>query len=278
MSVAAASSVVSRLVGIEREGVAVERLGRRQVEKGMRQHPQQRRLIDPPARRHVAVAVDRRAGALEHEIVDQRIAGSGVAGDRLLAVVDIGDICHAADIQQRHLALHPARDDQRAVEHRHDRSALTAGGDVGGAEIESDVDAEPVGERLSVADLNGEFLLGLVQHGLAVEADDVDAAGLHPIVAQKCLDGFGMAVGDHALGEGENARPRVAILERRRFGERIAQEGAVGVVIGVIAGRPEGDGRLPVGLDQSDVDAVHGGAGHEADGAMKRQGESPEAD
>ena len=74
-----------------------------------------------------------------------------------------------------------------------------------------------------------------------------------------------MTVGDHPLGEGENARPRVAIFERRGFGERIAQQRAVGVIIGVVPRRPEGDSGVAVGFDQRDVDAVHGGAGHEAD-------------
>ncbi len=48
----------------------------------------------------VAVVVERRAGARAHEIVDQRVARAGVAGDRI-AAVDKGDVGDAADIEHR---------------------------------------------------------------------------------------------------------------------------------------------------------------------------------
>jgi hypothetical protein len=39
-----------------------------------------------------------------------------------------------------------------------------------------------------------------------------------------------------------------------------------------MARRPEGNIRLAIRLDERDIDAVHGGAGHEADGAVGGQG------
>ena len=54
----------------------------------------------PPAA-DVAVVVVGRAGARAHEVVDQRIARPGVAGDRIGPAVDEGDVGDAADIEHR---------------------------------------------------------------------------------------------------------------------------------------------------------------------------------
>ncbi len=114
------------------------------------------------------------AGDAEHEIVEQRVAGPGIAGDQGIGAVDIGDVGDAADIDHddRPLALQRLR--QRAVIDRHERRALPAGGDVGGAEIMHDRDMDGLGQRRGVADLHRHFLRGPVQHGLAVKADDID--------------------------------------------------------------------------------------------------------
>ena len=100
----------------------------------MRQHARDEILVDAAPRRLVAVAVERRAGARAHEIVDQRIARTGIAGDRI-AAIDKSDIGDAANIEHgdRMRPLEIAR--QRLMEHRHQRRALPAGGDIGGAEI-----------------------------------------------------------------------------------------------------------------------------------------------
>ena len=65
---------------------------------------------------------------------------------------------------------------QRAVIDRHERRALPAGRDVGGAEIMHDRDMDRPGQRRAVADLHRQSLLRPVQHGLAVEADDIDVS------------------------------------------------------------------------------------------------------
>ena len=102
----------------------------------------------------MAMTINRRAGAMKHEIVDQRIARTGVAGDGEHAVVNISDIGDAADIQQRHLALHAAGGYQRAMKHRHDGRALAARRNIGGAKIIGHVDAKPRRKRRPVADLD----------------------------------------------------------------------------------------------------------------------------
>ncbi len=107
-----------------------------------------------------------------------------------------------------------------------------------------------------------------MQHGLAVEADDVDRRRVDRILAQELLDGFGVPVGDHALGEGEHAGAGVAVFQRAGLGEGAAQQRAVGVGIGIVVRRPERERGLAVGLDERDVDAVHRGAGHQSDRAI----------
>ena len=57
---------------------------------------------------------------------------------------------------------------------RHERRALAAGCDVGGAEIMHDRNMDRPRQRRGIADLHGQLCAGPVQHGLAVEADDID--------------------------------------------------------------------------------------------------------
>ena len=64
------------------------------------------------------------------------------------------------------------------MEDRRERRALPARRHVGGAKIPDDRDAEAIGERLPVADLHGQRPRRIVEHGLAVEADEVDVAAL----------------------------------------------------------------------------------------------------
>ncbi len=100
-----------------------------------------------PLRRLLAVAIEPLSRARAHEVVDQRIAGPDVAGDRLALAVDIGDVGDAADIEHgdRMRPVEPV--DQRAVKDRHERRALPARRHVGGAEIEHDRNAQPLRER-----------------------------------------------------------------------------------------------------------------------------------
>ena len=63
----------------------------------MGQHALDEAFIDGAACCFVTVAVEWRAGARAHEVVDQRIARPGVAGDRI-AAIDESDIGDTADI------------------------------------------------------------------------------------------------------------------------------------------------------------------------------------
>ena len=127
-----------------------------------------------PCAASAALAIERLAHLAEHVIVEQRVARPGVAGDQDVGAVDIGDVGNAADIDHDDRAFALQRLRQRAVIDRHERRALPAGFDIGGAEIIHDRDMDRLGQRGGIADLHGHLLRRPVQHGLAVKADDID--------------------------------------------------------------------------------------------------------
>ena len=69
-------------------------------EERMREQPRDRFLVDNAGPRHAAVGIERLAGAQPHEVIEQRVAGSGIAGNQIVAV-DIGHVGDAADIEHR---------------------------------------------------------------------------------------------------------------------------------------------------------------------------------
>ncbi len=105
-----------------------------------------------------------------------------------------------------------------------------------------------------------------MQHSLAVKTDDIDFLGVEVVAVDKGSHRGGVAGGDHRLGRGQRAGPGGAVREARGVGDGLAQQGAILVCIGQEARAAKGDGRLAVGLDQGDVDPVHRGAAHEANG------------
>ena len=139
------------------------------------------------------------AGDAEHVIVEQRVAGAGIAGDQGVVAVDIGDVGDAADINHDDRPLPLQRLRQRAVIDRHERRALPAGGDVGGAEIVHHRNMDGFRQRGSVADLHRQLPFGAVQHGLAVKADDIDILAGDAVLRGEGGDGFRMRDGDGAF-------------------------------------------------------------------------------
>ena len=128
---------------------------------------------------------------------------------------------------------------QGAMEHRHDRGALPAGGDVGGAEVIDHGDAEPGGERRPIAELDREAAVGPVQDGLAVEADHSDRARRHPVRGQERFHRLGMHVGDEFFDLGENFRPLGAVAEIGRDRDRAPQQVPLLVAVGPVSGGAE---------------------------------------
>jgi nucleoside-diphosphate-sugar epimerase len=121
------------------------------------------------------------AGTRAHEIVDQRIARPGIAGHRI-AAVDIGDVGDAAEIKHRDRMRTGEIARQRLVKHRHDRGALPAACNINLAEIIGHRQTQAPGQSRAMTDLDGQPRLRLVEHGLAVKADDVAAGPVDPFV------------------------------------------------------------------------------------------------
>ena len=84
------------------------------------------------------------------------------------------------------------------------------------------------------------FLLGPVQHGLAVKADDVDVLEAHPVLRGKGGHRLGMRQRDDPLGLAQAARPRIALRQVDGLVQRLAQQAALRFGIGPVSGRPQG--------------------------------------
>ena len=69
-----------------------------------------------------------------------------------------------------------------------------------------------------------------MQHGLAVEADDVDVFAGDAVLRGEGGDGLGMGNGHGALGLAQNARPGIALRQVDGLGQRLAQQAALGSV------------------------------------------------
>ena len=222
-------------------------------------------LVGRALRGQAALAIERLAHLPEHVVVQQRVAGPGIAGNQGIGAVDIGDVGDAADIDHDHRPLALQRLGERAVIDRHKRRALAAGGDIRGAKIMHDRDMDGLGQRRRIADLHGHFLRRPVQHGLAVKADNIDILARKPVLRGKGGHGLGMRDGHGALGLAQDARPRIALRQMDGLGQGLAQQSAFFVGVGPVAGGAERLHPLAVGFDQRHVDPVERGAAHQTD-------------
>jgi hypothetical protein len=81
--------------------------------------------------RLIAIAVERSTGACAHEIIDQRVAWSGIAGDRI-SPINERDVHDAASIEDRDWVRAIKAACQSLMEDRHQWRALAASGYIGG--------------------------------------------------------------------------------------------------------------------------------------------------
>jgi hypothetical protein len=229
------------------------------------------RLPVHPARlRHMPVSVERLGDPQPHEIVEQCIARSGVASDQIVAV-NVGDVGDAADIEDRDRRLEPEPPRQRAMIHRRERRAFSAGVDVGGAEVIDNWNAEPGCEHAAVADLNRQPALGPMQHGLAVEPDHGDVARPNTIGGQERCHRFDMRVIYSRLGGGDDLRsgPALGDIQRHRRGapdQRSLRRG-----VRTIGGAAETGNDVAIGFDQGDIHAVLRGSAHQPHREYRRR-------
>ena len=118
-------------------------------------------------------------------------------------------------------------------------------------------DTADFGEQGGIADLPGFALVGGVQDGLAVEADNIGGATDQP-------DGDGMVLREPVFHVFEK---QVVGGDRGGQRQQAAKIGAELVLVMQTGGGAEmGDG-VAVRLQPGDVHAIQRGAGHEADGA-----------
>ena len=81
-----------------------------------------------------------------HEIVDQRIAGTGIASNRIGTAIDESHVRHAADIENCNRMRPVDSSNHGPMKHRHKRRTLAASLDIGLTEIVDHRNAEPLGE------------------------------------------------------------------------------------------------------------------------------------
>jgi len=235
----------------------------------MRQHARDRLLIDAAAGRIRAGGIAPFSVALAHEVVDQRVAGAGVAGIGIGHAVEEGDVRDPADIEHRDRVRAVEHARERAMIDRHERRALPSRGDVGRAEITDDPDPERAREHGTVADLHRQPALRPVQDGLAMKPDDVDRACVEPVGGEESAHRLRVQPRRQRLGLRDRPRTHAALGKVLRRRNRGPQKSGLGVGVGIGRGRPEAGNRLPVALDQGDVDAVHRRAAHQPDRAHR---------
>ena len=210
-----------------------------------------------------AAAVHRFPDVPHQIIVQQRIAGSGVAGDQRLAV-DIGNVGDAADIDDAggHRAIGEPR--QSTMIDRHQRRALPASGDIGGAEIVHHRQSQRLRKPFAFADLDRQPVVRPMQNGLAVKADDIDRGAIDLVCREKRFHRLGMCARDEIFRGCNLGREFLAPRDLRCGVERLAQQYPLLLAIGPVSRRPEGFDLLAVGPQPRDIHPVERGAAHQA--------------
>src|SRR6185312_2371543 len=239
------------------EIITVERFRRRPIEESMREEALDESAVGTARGGQRTVEVDRKAVMRKRPIVDQRVPWPGVESKDVAGTrTDPGDVGDAAYIEDGNRLLQLVR--ARQMIKRREGSTLTARRDIGGAEVADHIDAGQPGQQGTIAELPRPPLLGPVQDGVAVEADEVHVG-----------DAMLMDERAHRLSMRLGHRP-LDLGDRTLAAQRCAQAGAQRFIVGPGERRAGGQALLAVGLDESRVDAVERGATHEADDAVQR--------
>ena len=105
----------------------------------------------------------------------------------------------------------------------------------------------------------------LVQHGLAVHANEVDVGPLEVVAAEEILGGGEMFLSAGAGGLGEYRGRRCASWPGKGLFRGLEHEVAGGLRKLALSRRPEGGNRLALGFQDRHVHGVEGGPGHESE-------------
>ncbi len=203
-----------------------------------------------------------------HQSVDDHIGGTGIEGKngiRSARAGDGGDVGDAAEVDQNAIASDISEED--VVEHRDERRALPTRGKVGGSEVGHDGDAEALGEEAGLSDLPGgaggyaEILLSdaLMVQGLAVTTDEV---GLKVGGGGGLFDGIGVERSKSPVKARELGDCNRGTVHRGQDGSADSR----GVGDGRMVEQLQLRGILAAHADaaEGNVDAIGGGAGHDA--------------
>ena len=108
-----------------------------------------------------------------------------------------------------------------------------------------------------------------MQHRLAVESNDGDVGRCDALPGEEFFDRGRVMLCQLALGDTEAAGPGAAVGQPARVLDRLGEAAPEVRGVGERGGWATHHPLLPVGLDQGHVDAVHGGAAHQAEGAQQ---------
>jgi hypothetical protein len=103
------------------------------------------------------------------------------------------------------------------MEYRHEWRPLPAFRHIGRAKIINDLDPQPSGKSLAVAELDSETALRPVQDCLPVEPHKVHVFTANRFRRQKRFNSFRMADSNHCVGWRQLAWTCAAVIERGRF-------------------------------------------------------------
>ncbi len=187
-----------------------------------------------------------------------------------VVAVDIGDVGDAAEIEHRDRRLAAQLPDQSAMKDRRQRRALPAGGDVGGAKIINNRNAEPRRQGRPSPICTVSPRSGRCSKVWPWNPTAARLAGCRSLAARNVSTASACASFTSCSGLGDDIRPRRAIGQVRRGGGGAAQQRALGLGVRPAGGRAELRDPLAVGVDQGDIDAVLRGAAHQPDRQHRR--------
>lgn len=179
-----------------REIGPVERFRRGCIKKGIRQESFENTLVNLAGRRKTTVLIEIQSLLCTHPVVDKGIPRAGIEGQKMVEDVvrsrigpraDPGQVGNPTDIQETNRPVF--RGQHRMIQRREGR-ALTARRNVSGTKIVNHIDTEHVRKGLSIPDLDGFPLGRLMEHGVSMEPDHINVAGIQPGAGQQFLHGL----------------------------------------------------------------------------------------
>ena len=130
-----------------------------------------------------------------HPIIDQRVTGARVEGEKPLRPSDPPHIRDAPDIEDRERLWQPGS--KRSMKQRRQRSPLPARSNIGRPKVGDDIQPQQPRQQPAVADLPAAAIGRAMQDRVAMKADNVDRNSRMP--TEKLLERLAMEPGQLAL-------------------------------------------------------------------------------